>query len=115
MNIKTTFAVILLFSSFVGCGLKTYSSGVPPMGPDTFSVSADDLNPSTAKQAALTQAQNHCKAMGKEILVTNTKVSRGGARTLYDVTFRCLSKGDPELTRPTYEIAPDIRIEDKRK
>jgi hypothetical protein len=85
------------------------------MGPDTFSVSADDLNPSTAKQAALSQAQNHCKTVGKEILVTNTKASRGEARTLYDVTFRCLSRGDPELTRPTYETPADVRIEDRRK
>ncbi len=115
MNIKTTCTLILISSSLVGCGLKTYSSGVLPMGPDTFSVSADDLNASTAKRAALSEAQSHCKAMGKEILVTNTKTSRGEARTLYDVTFRCLSTGDPELARPTYETPPDVRIEDRRK
>ena len=96
------------------CGLKTYSSGVLPMGPDTFSVSADDLNASTAKQAALSQAQTHCASLGKEILVTNTKVSRE-TRNIYDVTFRCLSKGDPELTRPTYSKEPDVVIEDKRR
>jgi len=99
----------------VGCGLITHSSGVLPMGPDTFSVSADDLSPTTAKQAALSQAQNHCKTLGKEILVTNTSFSRGVNRTLYDVTFRCLSKSDPEYTRPTYERPADIRIEDQRK
>ena len=85
------------------------------MGPDTYSVSADDLNASTAKQAALSQAQNHCKGHGKEILVTNTRASQGSARTVYDVTFRCLVAGDPELTRPTYSTPPDIRIEDRRR
>lgn len=115
MSINKALTVLLIISSLSACGLKTYSSGVLAMGPDTFSVSADDLNSSTAKQAALTEAQTHCKTLGKEILVKNTKVSRGQARTIYDVTFRCLSKGDPELIRPTYEIAPDIRIEDRRK
>jgi hypothetical protein len=76
MNMRTTFTVILISSTMAGCGLKTYSSGVLRMGRDTFSVSADDLNPSTAKQAALTQAQNHCRTMGREILVTNTNPVR---------------------------------------
>jgi len=107
--------VLLVVIALSGCGLRTYSSGVLPMGPDTFSVSADDLNPSTAKQAALTQAQHHCTSLGREILVTNTRTTRGEARTLYDVTFRCLSKGDPELVRPTYETPPDVRIEERRR
>ncbi len=98
-----------------GCGLKTYSSGVLPMGPDTYSVSADDLNASTAKQAALGQAQAHCTSKGKEILVTNTKSLRDGPRSVYDVTFLCLSKGDPQLARPTYSKEPDVVIEDKRR
>lgn len=113
MKNKATIIVVLAFS-LSGCGLKTYSSGVLPMGPDTYTVSADDLNASTAKQAALGQAQNHCSSLGKEILVTNTKTSRE-TRNIYDVTFRCLSKGDPELTRPTYSKEPDVIIEDKRR
>lgn len=115
MNTKTSSLILVVASSLLGCGLKTYSSGVLPMGPDTYSVSADDLNPSTAKQASLTQAQSHCATLGKEILVTNTRDSRRDARTMYDVTFRCLSKGDPELARPTYETPPDVRIEDRRR
>lgn len=112
---KMKIAVVMLASITVSaCGLKTYSSGVLPMGPDTFSVSADDLNASTAKQAAHSQAQAHCASLGKEILVMNTKASRA-TRNIYDVTFRCLSKGDPELTRPTYTKEPDVVIEDKRR
>jgi hypothetical protein len=99
----------------MGCGLRTYSSGVMQLGPDTFTVSADDLNASTAKQAALTQAQQRCANLNKEILVTNTRAVRDPNRNIYDVTFRCLAKGDPELTRPTYTKEPDIVVEDKRK
>lgn len=115
MNIKiiavATAATYLLY----GCGLKTYSSGILQMGPDTYSVSADDLNASTAKQAALGQAQAHCTSLGKELLVTNTKSFRDGARSVYDVTFLCLSKGDPQLARPIYSKEPDVVIEDKRR
>jgi hypothetical protein len=55
--------------------------------------------------------------MGKEILVTNigtatTNVYGAGSA---DITFRCLSKGDPELQRPDYRKAPDTVIEDRRK
>lgn len=106
-------SIVLAALMVTACGLKTHSSGVLPMGPDTYSVSADDLNASTAKQAALSQAQAHCTSLGKEILVTNTKVTREN-RNIYDVTFRCLSKGDPDLTRPTYSKEPDVVIEDKR-
>jgi hypothetical protein len=114
-NRAAKMSLLLGLLTVTGCGLVTHSSGVLPMGPDTFSVSADDLSPTTAKQAALSQAQSHCKTLGKEILVTNTSFSRGLNRTLYDVTFRCLSKSDPEYTRPTYERPADIRIEDQRK
>lgn len=98
-----------------GCGLQTYSSGVLPMGPDTYSISADDLNASTAKRSALSQAEAHCSSLKKLLLVTNANVAARRARTVYDVTFRCLEPGDPELVRPVYEQAPDVTIEDRRK
>ena len=84
------------------------------LGPDTYTVTADDLNESTAKQAALRQAQERCTSMSREILVTNMKLSRGG-RAAFDVTFRCLTKDDPEFKRPNYTKEPDVVIEDKRK
>ena len=66
MNIKRVSTLILISSSLVGCAFKTHSSGVLPIGPDTFSVSADDLNASTAKRAALSQAQAIAMPWGRK-------------------------------------------------
>jgi len=67
---------------------------------------------------ALTDAAQHCAAMGREILVTNistgtTNVSYGAVPA--SVTFRCLATGDPELTRPDYQRPADVRTEDARQ
>jgi len=115
MKRRNTALLICLAVELSGCGLKTYSTGVLEMGPDTFSVSADDLSASIAMQSAVGQAQVHCGSLNKEILVTNRSARTAGARNVYEVTFRCLAKGDPELARPTYERPPDVRIEDRRK
>jgi hypothetical protein len=100
------FAVLTL----TGCAQST---GVMKMGPDTFSVTADALGASNAKQIALTEASGQCQSMGKEILVTNTSSGKDRARSVYEVTFRCLAKGDPELQRPYYESAPDVVVESR--
>jgi hypothetical protein len=105
------FGMILILS---GC-CTPINSGVLPMGPDTFSVSADSFNASNAKKSALGQAEKHCSRLGKEILVIKTAVAKADGNFIYDVTFRCLSKDDPELKRPTYKQSPDVLIEDNRK
>ena len=104
--------VVILAFSLGGC--ITTTSGVLPMGPDTYSVSSDSQNSSIAKKTALSQAQSFCLNLGRELLVTNTKTEEHSARYTYDVTFLCLPKGDPQLTRPTYTKEPDVVIEDKR-
>jgi len=82
-----------------GCGLETYSTRVLEAGPDTFTVATDDPSASIAMQAAVGQAQVHCGNLSKEILITNRSATAVGDRHVYEVTFRCLAKGDPELTR----------------
>ena len=91
------------------------------MGPDTYTVSAAAApargGSSEARKIALTEANEHCTQMGKEILVTNvgtatTNIHGAGSA---EVTFRCLTKGDPELQRPEYRRPPDAVIEDRRK
>lgn len=103
---------------FAGCA---QSSGVLKMGPDTYTVSAAAApargGSSEARKIALTEANQHCAQMGKEILVTNvgtatTNIYGAGSA---EVTFRCLTKGDPELQRPEYRRPPDAVIEDRRK
>ena len=97
------------------------SSGVLKMGPDTYTVSAAAApargGSSEARRIALTEANQHCAQMGKEILVTNVGTATtniyGAGST--EVTFRCLAKGDPDLQRPEYRRPPDAVIEDRRK
>ena len=110
----TCFACVLL----VSC---SQSSGVLRMGPDTYTVSAAAApargSSSGARKIALTEANQYCAQMGKEILVTNvgtasTNIYGAGSA---EVTFRCFAKGDPELQRLEYLRAPDIVIEDRRK
>ena len=99
-----------------GCGLVTHSTGVQPLGPDTYTVTADDLNYSAARGSALSQAQKYCIGQGKELLVTNQQGgTTSNTRSVTTITFRCLAKGDPELRRPNYQTPPAVRIEDTRK
>ena len=113
-SLTITIATALLLS---GCAL---SSGVLPMGPDTYSVSVNAApargGTVGARQVALTEAGKHCAGMGKEILVTNTSARQTNAlgQGTFDLTFQCLSKGDPELQRPTYRSPADVVIQDQR-
>lgn len=100
------FAVLAL----TGCAQST---GAMKMGPDTYSVAADALGASNARQVAMLEANAKCQSMGKEILVTNTSSGKDRARSVYEVTFKCLAEGDPDLLRPQYESAPDIVIENR--
>ena len=115
MNKLTFLSALLLFTA---CA---QSSGVLKMGPDTYSVSAAAAPArggySEARKLALTEANQYCDQQGKEILVINvgtgtTNIHGAGSA---DITFRCLSKGDPELQRPEYRKSPDTVIEDRRK
>lgn len=92
---------------------------VAKMGPDTYTVSSSASpvrgGPSGARSMAITAAGAYCEKMGREVLVTNvagrtTNVHGAGS---VDVTFRCLTSGDPQLQRPIYQPAPDIVIQNR--
>jgi hypothetical protein len=116
---KTLLAGLSVLTLLSGCAA---SSGVVKMGPDTYSVNVA-ASPARggvagAKRMAYEEASQECARAGKEILV----VTERSARTTYagagsiDLTFRCLSKGDPELAnRPEYRDRPDVIIQDQRK
>lgn len=89
-----------------GCAVKT--SGVKKVGPDTYTVSADHMNASTAKASVLDQAGAYCANQGKELLVTKT-LKRQKVKYFYDVTFLCLNQGDPRLVSPEYETTVEPR------
>jgi len=98
-----TIAIVstLLAVSFVtACGVKT--SGVRNLSPDTYTISADDLDETVAKGTALGLAEHHCSKQGKEMLVTKI-FKQHRVRYIYDITFQCLNAGDPRLENPEYE------------
>jgi hypothetical protein len=114
---KNRIAASLFACTFIaGCAS---TSGVLPLGPDTYRVSASRHNMSggspAAQSDALTSAQAHCAGLGKEMLVTNTSSSFERPHYSFTATFRCLKQGDPALVRPSYEQAPDVVIQDRRK
>lgn len=102
---KLLWLLALMSLMLVGCGLKT--SGVNNIGGDTFSVSSDGLNDSEAKGLALSQAEAHCIDLGQKVLVTQLR-KRHKVRYFYDVTFRCLPAGDPQLQNPEYESSKTV-------
>ncbi len=93
-------ATVMALAILTACGVKT--SGVRTLSPDTFTISADDLDNTTAKGTALGLAEHHCKEQGKEMLVTKI-FKQHQVRYHYDVTFQCLDAGDPRLENPEYE------------
>ena len=107
----------LIISFFLaGC---TQSSGVLEMGPDTYNISVHAApargGVSGAKRLAFEEAKQHCATMDKHLLVKDTTF---GPSTHFpggtvDLTFRCLTLNDKELTRPDYQLKPDIIIENR--
>lgn len=95
-----------------GCAM---THEVAKLGPDTYSVSVSASaargGSSGSRSLAVKAAGDYCTQMGREVLVTNI----GGQMTsMYgagssDVTFRCLTAGDPRLQSPSYE-SPDATV-----
>ncbi len=102
---KLLWLLAMMSLMLLGCGLKT--SGVNNIGGDTYSVSSDGLNDSEAKGLALGQAQAHCADLGQKVLVTKLR-KRHKVRYFYDVTFKCLPAGDPQLKNPEYESSKTV-------
>lgn len=102
---KLLWLLALMSLTMLGCGLKT--SGVNNIGGDTYSVSSDGLNDSEAKGLALSQAETQCANLGQKVLLTKLR-KRHKVRYFYDVTFKCLSAGDPELQNPQYESSKTV-------
>lgn len=105
------YVFILLSLVLAGCGTVPSSSGVLPLGPDTYRISARaSMGAESASQKmAVLEGQQHCKSIGREFMVTGTKVLKANGG--YEVTFRCLLLNDPELRRPNLERAPDSVIQ----
>lgn len=83
------------------------STGVLPMGPDTFSVATSDElgGVVAAKRAAVSEATGFCAARGQQMVAMQSQSAVrpdwvGDPIGHHDFTFRCLDGNDPQLGRP---------------
>lgn len=115
-----SFTVRVLFLAAAAAalgGCVSADSGVLPIGPDTYQLSVGRApvagGPFEARRVALTKAREYCAQSGRELVVLSTNQwgeNRGG----FDIDFRCLRAGDPELRRPTLRSVPDTVVEVRR-
>jgi hypothetical protein len=107
MKFKIILLTVLL-CLIASCGLVPRSSGPMNIGPDTWKIMARASVGSLieSQRMAMDEGLAHCAALGKKFLVIGT--SRVAS---FEVTYRCLFEGDPELLRPTLEKAPDTVIQ----
>jgi hypothetical protein len=99
VRVVVAFAAYALFD---GCGVH---SDVVKVGPDTYMIARSDWGVSSGgyeKAKGIGEAEKYCASLGREILVISTTQNdmRFGVQAAAEVRFRCLLKGDPELTRP---------------
>lgn len=95
------------------CGTIPSSSGVMQLGPDTYRVAARGPLGAVQKsqQIAFSEANSHCKILGRSIIVIGTRMIEEVGGGPYEVTFRCLMAGDEELVRPMLTPVPDKTIQ----
>ena len=118
--LKLICIVFYSLNFLIGCAS---SSGVVPIGPDTFLISRQAGSGFTGlgslKADAFGEASRFCVSQNKYIRVVNTTESSPpylfGNFPRAEVQFMCLEKGDSELTRPKLESRPDTVIEVKSK
>lgn len=104
---------VLAAGVLFGCGAIPRSSGVLPLGPDTYRVSvrASMGEVTQSQRLATTEAEAHCRAAQRELMVIGTRLIRDAAGGPYEVTFRCLAHGDLDLQRPNLVPTPDATIQ----
>ena len=90
-------------SDLVPSELMPFEDEVLTLGPDTFSVSARDLDPTIPTRVALIKAQDYCASRGREMFTVNIKVDprweKMGRRPVSTVTFQCLTKDQLDQAR----------------
>ena len=125
-NALTPFLITLIAAviatCWAGCSTAATVTKPLPVGPDTYTVSARMPQGGTlsAREAALSAANQQCGRLSKQLLVLKSStnvdfnenkdvvvaenedavVAENKDVVVVDVTFRCLATGDPELPRP---------------
>ena len=101
--LRTTVAAAVIAACWAGCSAAKITQPLP-VGPDTYTVSARTSHGGTAsaREAALSAANQQCARLSKQLLVlkSSTNIDFNENKDVVDVTFRCLTAGDPALRRP---------------
>jgi hypothetical protein len=106
-SLRITLTAAVIAASWAGCSAARVTQPLP-VGPDTYTVSARTPYGGTAsaRDAALSAANQQCARLSKQLLVlkssNNIELNENNdiVSDITDVTFRCLAAGDPELPRP---------------
>lgn len=93
-----------------GCGTIPRSTGAMQLGPETYRIRARASmgNVSDSQKMAFAEAKQHCESQQRQMVVVSTETDNDYGP--FEVTFRCLTPGDPDLVRPNLEKAPDTVI-----
>lgn len=107
---KIVFAVSVMM--FVGgCASST---GVLPLGKDTYTITTDAHftrgGAGAAKSRAIVEANEYCSSLGLNFVFLNSSGGSYGEYLNHDLTFRCVPEGDAEDVRPDIETTPDVII-----
>jgi hypothetical protein len=102
--LKSLSKVSVITAIVVVTACSTKSTGVLPLGPDTFSVlvytSRGTGSVPAARVQAIDEAEKYCASLSKKMLV---KQAQDGPGHRSELIFQCLNENDPEYKRPDYE------------
>jgi hypothetical protein len=109
-------ASIALAAALAACAS---TSGVLQIGKDTFTLRKEQghgfSGSGPLKAEAYREATSHCKAMGREMMVTRTSENRPpfvlGNYPFVELDFLCLDANDPEYQRNRMRKDADTVIE----
>jgi hypothetical protein len=111
--LRITLTAAVIAACWAGCSAARVTQPLP-VGPDTYTLSARTPHggTSSARDAALSAANQQCARLSKQLLVLkssgNIDLNENNdiVNDVVDVTFRCLAAGDPELHRPNSQPTP---------
>lgn len=104
---------LFLLAVVAGC---TTSTGIMPMGPDTYAVTAQsELGPGNAQKKALEDANAFAASKGKHMIPKSVQTradydSFGDRIHVYELTFRLVDSDDPEYQRTNLGQGPDLIV-----
>ena len=103
-----------LLITLVAC---TTTTGVMSVGPDTYRIIASsDVGIGSAQKAAYKEANAFAAARGlymipiRENSSTRVYSVYGDKESTYELTFRLVTRDDPEYGRPNLEPVPDVTV-----